>query len=80
MLTAKEARAMMPDKDTIVNSNVQSICNDIQYQAQRGYTSYYFDRSFVYAKETITKLIELGYNVRHDAYFGLKVDWSEDND
>lgn len=66
MLTANEARDMMPDKDTVIYENVQSICNDIQILAQKGYSRIYIDYDVRYLEETLAKLKELGFTIRKD--------------
>ena len=76
MLTAKEARAMMPDKETIIHDNVESICNDIQQAAQEGCSSISFNRGIYYFKETMDKLKELGYTVKREDYIWY-IEWYE---
>ena len=77
MLTAKEARAMTIDKDVIVNKEVNKICKSVAKFAKQGYTSFALENSFIYPKETIRKLCELGYTITN-SYSGIIISWKED--
>ena len=77
MLTAKEARAMTIDKDVIVNKEVNKICKSVAKLAKQGYTSFALENSFIYPKETIQKLCELGYTVTN-SYSGIIISWKEE--
>lgn len=77
MLTAKEAREMTTDKDVIVNKDVTKVCKSVAKFAKQGYTSFVFENGFVYPKETIRKLCELGYNVTN-SYSGIVISWKEE--
>lgn len=76
MLTAKEARAQMPDKDKIVRDNIQSICNDISFAAQRGLEQIYVPITFNYVAATAVGLRELGYIVQCETTH-ITVSWEE---
>lgn len=77
MLTAKEARAMTIDKDVIVNKEVNKICKSVAKLAKQGYTSFALENGFIYPKETIRKLCELGYTVTN-SYSGIIISWKEE--
>ena len=77
MLTAKEARAMTIDKDVIVNKDVNKVCKSVAKFAKQGYTSFALENGFIYPKETIRKLCELGYNISN-GYSGIVISWKED--
>ena len=77
MLTAKEARAMTTDKDVIVNKEVNKICKSVAKLAKQGYTSFALENGFIYPKETIRKLCELGYIVTN-SYSGIIISWKEE--
>lgn len=66
MITAQEAREMIPDKDTVIHDNVQTICNSIQQFAQKGYHSIYIEGGLLYFEETLAKFEELGYSIRKE--------------
>lgn len=80
MLTAKEIRASMPDKETVINNNVEQICKVIQNIAKQGYTSGAYDELCPYKRETLQRLKELGFKISSDSVNGLIIDWSDDND
>lgn len=80
MLTAKEVRAIMPDKETVINNNVEQICKVIVGIAKQGYTSGVYDELCPYKRETLQRLKELGFKVTNDSVNGLVIDWSDDND
>ena len=64
MLTAKQARQLMPDKDKTVQENVEHLCNAIQNLAKRGNTSLAVGKyDLVYQKETLAEMRKIGYKI-----------------
>lgn len=80
MLTAKEIRAMMPDKETVINNNVEKFCKVIAGIAKQGYSSGVYDEICPYKRETLQRLKELGFKITNDNVDGLVIDWSDDDD
>lgn len=79
MLTAKEARAMTTNMDVVVNKDVNKVCKTVARLAKQGYTSFALENGFIYPKETIRKLCELGYNITN-GYSGIIISWKEEQD
>lgn len=80
MLTAKEVRAIMPDKETTINNNLEQICEVIVGIAKQGYTSGIYEEICPYKRETLQRLEKLGFKIRSNSAEGLIIDWSGDND
>lgn len=80
MLTAKEVRAIMPDKETTINNNLEQICKVIAGIAKQGYTSGIYEEICPYKRETLQRLEKLGFKISSNSAEGLIIDWSGDND
>lgn len=64
MLTAKQARDLMPDKDKTVQENVEHLCNAIRARAKLGSRVIAVGKyDFVYQKETLAEMRKLGYKI-----------------
>lgn len=76
MLTAKQARALMPDKDKTVQENVEHLCNAIQNIAKRGDRFLEVGKyDFVYQKETLAKMRKLGYKIARSRADYQTIEW-----
>lgn len=76
MLTAKQARDLMPDKDKTVQENVEHLCNAIQAGAKRGsrvIAVWQYD--FVYQKETLAEMRKLGYKINRSRADYQTIEW-----
>lgn len=76
MLTAKQARDLMPDKDKTVQGNVEHLCNAIQNLAKRGDMSLAVGKyDFVYQKETLAEMRKLGCKINRSRADYQTIEW-----
>lgn len=76
MLTAKQARDQMPDKDKTVQENVEHLCNAIQNIAERGGNRIAFRRyDHVYPNETLAEMRKLGYKINRSRADYQTIEW-----
>lgn len=76
MLTAKQARQLMPDKDKTVQENVEHLCNAIQNIAKRGGSRIAFGRyDYVYPNETLAEMRKLGYKINRSRADYQTIEW-----
>lgn len=76
MPTAKQARALMPDKDKTVQENVEHLCNAIQNIAKRGDRFLAVGKyDFVYQKETLAEMRKLGYKINRSRADYQTIEW-----
>lgn len=79
MLTAQEARARMPDKDSVVTSGVSTACYTVRLFALNGFDECRLPITFGYAEEVAEQLRALGYEVQSDDAT-MKIRWGTKND
>lgn len=76
MLTAKQARDLMPDKDKTVQENVEYLCNAIRARAKLGSRVIAVGQyDFVYQKETLAKMRKLGYKIARSRAVYQTIEW-----